>query len=319
MTSRVAGDWIRLCGRNAAAPSARRGAFLPSALAVACLVAVAPAVFQSPGAAAWLAGASDDPAWAVLKSKYEVKDTAGDVLEAKNWAGYAVASNFKDSPKPMIGGVVAEWTVPDLGKPGKTSVGLAQWIGIGGLLRDDENMLQAGILAEVRGGYAQYLARIATRPGSIKLLPSLPVEPGDRMAVEINAVEGRPDTWRVVVENKTKSAKVDQNIQFHANRLTAEWVPFERPRDAGQYMLPPDLKKEIRMEKCRFFVDGTSVAVDSVPHLAAMNRCSFKGLLYVPSRDIKHDSFAIKVIPFSQPLYEQMLKNRTRYKTIEDW
>jgi hypothetical protein len=292
---------------------------LRCAVALAGLSAAALVLSQSPSAAAWLAGAADDPALAALKSKYEIKDSAGDVLEAQNWAGYAVASNFKDAPKPMISGVAAEWTVPELGKPGKTSVGLAQWVGIGGLLREDENMLQAGILAEIHAGYPQYLARITMRPGTNKMLPDVPVEPGDRMAVSINAVEGTPDTWRVVVENKTKNAKIDQNIQFHSNRLTAEWVPFERPRDAGQYMLPPDLKKEIRMEKCRFFVDGTSVAIDSVPHIAAMNRCAFKGLMYVPSRDIKNDSFAIKVIPFSQPLYEQMLKNRTPYKTIEQW
>ncbi len=276
-------------------------------------------LLSSTGALAGLGGGSDDPALKAVKTKYEIKDSVGDVLEARNWAGYAVASDFKDSPKPMIGGVSAEWTVPDMGKPGKTDVGLAQWVGIGGLLRDDQDFLQAGIRGEIRAGYVQYVARIATRPGSIKMLPDIQVDANDRIAVSISAVEGSKDSWRVIVENLTKGSKIDQNIQFHANRLTAEWVPFERPRDAGQYMLPPMLKKEIRMEKCRFLVDGTSLAIDSVPHIGAMNMCDFRGLMYVPSREIKNDSFSVKVIPLVKDLHEEMLRTRTRYKTIEQW
>ena len=288
-------------------------------LGVACLLAVAPAIFQSPGAAAWPAGASDDPAWAALKSKYDIKDTAGDILESQGWAGYAVASDFKDSPKPMIGGVAAEWVVPDLGKPTKTDVGLAQWIGVGGLLRDDGNMLQAGIRAEMRAGQPHYQVRVTLRPGSAMAAPNVPVAPGDRMAVSIHAVETSPDTWRVVVENKTKNVKLDKNIHFHTSRLTAEWVPFERLREADAFLLPPDFKKAIRMENCRFFVDGTSVAIDSVPHLGAMTADTDKGLIYTPSRDIKDDSFAIKMLPYSLPVYEQMRRIRLAYKTIEIW
>ena len=318
MTGRVVGDLNSALRRRFAGAGAR--AYWRGGIGGALLLLASPIFFlSSTGAMAWLGGGADDPAVQEVKSKYGVKDSVGDVLEASNWAGYAVASDFKDSPQPMISGVSAEWTVPDLGKPGKAEVGLAQWIGIGGLLRGDENNLQAGIRAEIRAGYAQYVARIAMRPGSIKMLPDIVVEPNDRMAVAISAVEGKEDTWRVVVENKTKNSKVDQNVEFHAKRLTAEWVPFERPRDAGQYMLPPDLKKEIRMEKCRFLSGGTSIAIDGVPHIAAMNMCAFRGLMYVPSRDIKNDSFAIKVIPLSKELHEQMLRTRTRYKTIEEW
>ncbi len=293
--------------------SGLRGGCVRSCLAVAAICCAAT------GGAIALIGAAEDPALQAVKSKYGIKDSVGDVLEAANWAGYVVASDFKESPKPMIGGVSAEWTVPDMGKPGKTAVGLAQWIGVGGLLRDDENMLQAGTGAEIRAGYVQYVARIAMRPGSVMLLPDIVLEANDRVAVAISAVEGSNDTWRVIVENLTKGSKVDRNIQFHANRLTAEWVPFERPRDAGEYMLPPELKKEIRMEKCRFLVDGNSIAIDSVPHIAAMNMCRFRGLMYVPSRDIKNDTFAVKAIPLSQELHEQLLRTRTRYKTIEQW
>ena len=318
MTGSVVGNLGRAARRSFAMVSAR--AFGPVGIGGALLLLAGPVLFLgSTGALAWLGGGADDPALQEVKSKYGVKDSVGDVLEASNWAGYAVASDFKDSPQPMISGVSAEWTVPDLGKPGKTEVGLSQWIGIGGLLRGDENNLQAGIRAEIRAGYAQYVARIAMRPGSIKMLPDIVVEPNDLMAVAISAVQGKQDTWRVVVENKTKNSKVDQTVEFHANCLTAEWVPFERPRDLGQYMLPPDVKKEIRMDKCRFLSAGTSIAIDSVPHIAAMNMCPFKGLMYVPSRDIKHDSFGIKVIPLSKELHEQMLRTRTRYKTIEEW
>ena len=315
MTGRVVGDSIGTLRRGCVAMKGRRGATCG-----ALLLLFGPVLFLGSGAAiARLGGGPEDPALQEVKSKYEIKDSVGDVLEAANWAGYVVASDFKESPRPMIGGVSAEWTVPDLGKPGKTAVGLAQWIGIGGLLRDDDKMLQAGIGAEIRAGYVQYLARIATRPGSIQLLPDIVLEANDRVAVSITAVEGSKDTWRVIVEDRTKGSKVDRNIQFHANRLTAEWVPFERPRDAGQYMLPPALKKEIRMEQCRFLVDGTSISIDSVPHIAAMNMCPFRGLMYVPSRDIKNDTFTIKAMPLSQELHEQMLRTRTRYKTLEQW
>jgi hypothetical protein len=319
MTSKVGSDWTGVLRRRfreaASARACRRGG-----IGGALLMLAGPAlILSSTGAMAWLGGGPEDSALQEVKRKYGVRDSVGDVLEASNWAGYAVASDFKDTPQPMIAGVSAEWTVPDLGKPGKTDVGLAQWVGIGGLLRDDDANLQAGIRGEIRAGYVQYFARIAMRPGSIKLLPDIQVDANDRMAVAITAVEDKQDTWRVVVENKTKGSKVDQNIAFHANRLTAEWVPFERPRDAGQFMLPPELKKEIRMEKCRFFADRTSIAIDSVPHLAAMNMCAFRGLMYVPSRDIKDDSFAIKIIPLSKELHEQMLRTRTRYKTIEQW
>jgi hypothetical protein len=73
------------------------------------------------------------------------------------------------------------------------------------------------------------------------------------------------------------------------------------------------------MDKCRFVSEGTSIAIDSVPHIGAMNMCAFRGLMYIPSKELKNDSFAVKIVPLSTELHEQLLRTRTRYKTIEQW
>jgi hypothetical protein len=265
-------------------------------------------------------GGGDLPELKAIRAKYAIKDSVGDVLEARNWAGYAVASDFKDSPKPFVSGVSAEWTVPDLGKPGKTDVSISQWIGMGGLLRGDDNTIRVGVLSEIRAGYNQVLARIIMQPGTTKLLADVVVEGGDRVSASIAAVPDAADTWRVIFENKTKHTKFDQNLKFVSGRLTAEWVPFELPREGSGYANPPEMTKlKVGMEKCRLNVDGVSLSIDSVPHIAAMNTLQYKGLMFTPSHDIKDDAFSIKVIPFGQELHYQMMRNRTRYKTIEQW
>ena len=251
-----------------------------------------------------------------VRQKNGVMNTIGDVHEVRNWAGYIVGSDFKDAPKPILSGVSGEWNVASVGTKSKTDVGLAQWVGIGGIVHGDDTLISVGTSGQLSAGYEQYVVKLTTRPGGAKILSDVSVNAGDVIWASISQVAGSEKNWRVQVIDRTSGATYDKLVEYESSKLTAQWVAYTSRVEGAGSQAAPDFK-ELRMQKCYFQVDGTTFPVDGFPHLVVFSRDAFKGLIYVPSRDVKNASFGVKAYPYTEQFYTQLLKTRTPYKTLD--
>jgi hypothetical protein len=144
-----------------------------------------------------------------------------------NWAGYVQGALEKNT---TFHSVSATWIVPTatphrLGEAEYSS----SWIGIGGGCVDaacsigDDTLIQAGIGHDVDAtGAADYYAWWETIPAPL-VRTTLPVRPGDRVAVSIS--EGRvPELWTIVIANRSTDSQFTITLPYPSSYLTAEWV-----------------------------------------------------------------------------------------------
>jgi hypothetical protein len=144
-----------------------------------------------------------------------------------NWAGYVQGALEKNT---TFHSVSATWIVPTATprQPGEAEYS-SSWIGIGGGCVDaacsigDDTLIQAGIGHDIDAtGAADYYAWWETIPAPL-VRTTLPVRPGDRIAVSIS--EGRvPELWTILIANRSTGSKFTITLPYPSTYATAEWV-----------------------------------------------------------------------------------------------
>jgi peptidase A4-like protein len=144
-----------------------------------------------------------------------------------NWAGYVQGALEKNT---TFHSVSARWIVPTATprRPGEAEYS-SSWIGIGGGCVDaacsigDGTLIQAGIGHDIdETGAADYYAWWETIPAPL-VRTTLPVRPGDRIAVSIS--EGRvPELWTILIANRSTGSKFTITLPYPSSYATAEWV-----------------------------------------------------------------------------------------------
>jgi len=139
-----------------------------------------------------------------------------------NWSGY-VATN----PTPYTS-VSASWTVPAVSATSPPAYS-AVWVGIGGVDRSSNRVLQAGTEQDaLSNGTATYYAwhEVYPRPSAFVAY----ISPGDSITVTISQVPSNATAWRIlIVRNSATILDLTVNTRINlASEATAEFV-VERP------------------------------------------------------------------------------------------
>jgi archaellum component FlaF (FlaF/FlaG flagellin family) len=139
-----------------------------------------------------------------------------------NWSGYVATD-----PYPYTS-VSASWTVPSVSAT-FPPVYSAVWVGIGGVDRNSNRLLQAGTEQDVlSNGTASYYAWHEVYPRPSVLVTY--ISPGDSITVTISKVPGNVSAWRImIVRNSGTILNLTINTRTNlASEATAEFI-VERP------------------------------------------------------------------------------------------
>jgi len=139
-----------------------------------------------------------------------------------NWSGYVATG-----PNPYTS-VSASWTVPSVSATFPPAYS-AVWVGIGGVDRNSNRLLQAGTEQDVlSNGTASYYAwhEVYPRPS----MPVAHISPGDSITVTISQVLANASAWRIlIVRNSGTILNLTVNTRINlASQATAEFI-VERP------------------------------------------------------------------------------------------
>lgn len=146
------------------------------------------------------------------------------VSVARNWAGYAVATNFL-TPQPNVQGVSASWNVPTVENTG-TNAYSSVWIGVGGQF--DKTLIQVGTEQDYTNGAAQYSAWYEMLPSNSVSISSMHVSPGDQMSASISLVDSNTNLWFISMQDLSTHESFQSNFTYSSEKLSAEWI-VERP------------------------------------------------------------------------------------------
>jgi hypothetical protein len=145
-------------------------------------------------------------------------------LVSLDWAGYVVVSD-SENPQPLVTGVNASWTVPQVTASQQNSFS-ATWIGIGGHL--DNTLIQVGTEQDCVNSGRTYSAWYELVPRDVVTISTISVSPEDRMTASISLVDSGTSTWSVEIEDNTTGQTFKNNFFYDSSRLSAEWI-VERP------------------------------------------------------------------------------------------
>ena len=161
-----------------------------------------------------------------------------------NWAGYVQGALEKNTTFHSIS---AAWIVPTATphRAGEAEYS-SSWIGIGGGCVDaacsitDDTLIQAGIGHDIdAAGKADYYAWWETIPAPL-VRTTLPVRPGDRVAVKISE-DRLAEIWTIEIANRSTGASFTITLPYPSSYATAEWV-IETPvviTDTGGIQVGP--------------------------------------------------------------------------------
>lgn len=141
-----------------------------------------------------------------------------------NWSGY-VASSDPLFPQPVATNVNGSWIVPQVSDTIENTYSAA-WIGIGGQL--DNTLIQAGTHHQSINGNLMYIPWYELWPADAIAIPNVTVSPGDKIVASIDLIDSDTNLWSIMLQDVTKGQTFQQNFNYNASRLTAEWV-MERP------------------------------------------------------------------------------------------
>lgn len=152
------------------------------------------------------------------------------VSVAGNWAGYVAGSNLF-FPQPSVSAVSASWTVPTVTGSGSNSNQYSSaWVGIGGQF--DSSLIQVGTEHDIINGAPSYSAWYEMLPATLVTINSMHLSPGDQMQASVNLADANSNTWTITIKDSTTGQSFQQNFQYTAGKLSADWI-VERPSLGG--------------------------------------------------------------------------------------
>jgi len=179
---------------------------------------------------------------------------------ASNWSGY-VAATSGDDPQQAISGAKGSFSVPLLSKatPGMVAI----WIGVGGILKRDKQLIQAGVDVNSASGTIEYYAWYELYPDPQTKIP-VTIHGGDKVTVTVQSVAGL-NQWKIALNNLITGENYTTTVTYKASMLSAEWIveaPVLCTWSCNQAGLP-DFEK-IQFEKSQVAIGGQELAISKV-------------------------------------------------------
>lgn len=140
---------------------------------------------------------------------------------ASNWSGYAITGSTYNQ---MSG----QWTVPSV-KASSGNTYSSSWIGIDGF--NNSNLIQTGTEQDYVNGHAQYDAWWEILPAAETVIPSMVVEPGDKMSASIQNQGG--GQWKITLTDVTENETFSTTQSYSGPGTSAEWIQ-EAPEVGGR-------------------------------------------------------------------------------------
>jgi hypothetical protein len=121
-------------------------------------------------------------------------------------------------------GIRAHWTEPAV--TGKKGAEEFVWIGIGGWNQTENNIIQAGTFAYFPSGGGRnegvWYERVPQNPEA--QFPLVPVGPGDHISSTITLLSGKPNRWRMTVDDTTTGATWAITVRFKSMEAYPSFV-----------------------------------------------------------------------------------------------
>jgi len=154
--------------------------------------------------------------------------------QSSNWSGYALSGTSSGLPcVPSTGvtytSVTATWTVPKVSISSRGSSYSAVWTGIDGFT--NSNLIQAGTEQDVLSGTPHYDAWWEILPAAETVIPSVPVNPGDSITVNIHQASG--STWSISLTDNSTGKNFTTSQSYSGSGTSAEWI-VEAPQVGGR-------------------------------------------------------------------------------------
>jgi hypothetical protein len=145
-------------------------------------------------------------------------------LVSIDWSGYVAVSDSHD-PQPLIAGVSAYWTVPEV-TPSLRDSYSAAWVGIGGYY--DNTLIQVGTEQDSQNGAGAYSAWYELLPGDAVKIRTISVSPRDKITASINLFDSNQSIWTIRIKDTNNGQTFTEKFSYDSSRLSAEWI-VERP------------------------------------------------------------------------------------------
>ena len=146
------------------------------------------------------------------------------VSRAINWAGYVVSSDLQN-PQPVITGISASWTIPNITISGSDTFSAA-WIGVGGQF--DHTLIQCGTEQDSINGQTEFFAWYELLPRTSIVIRGITPSAGDQMTASIQLVDPTLSEWTINVTDVTNGQTFQIPVIYSSSQLSAEWI-MERP------------------------------------------------------------------------------------------
>jgi len=143
-------------------------------------------------------------------------------LRVSQWSGYMIAP---DSQSPLVTGVSASWTVPQV-KPSENNTFSGVWVGIGGY--GEDTLIQTGTEQEYIEGRVSYYAWYELLPAHLVRIPSLHVRSGDLITASVSLVSQNANRWSIEINDVTRGEQFKKVVVYNSSMQSAEWI-VERP------------------------------------------------------------------------------------------
>jgi|GEM_PF-2850463 hypothetical protein len=209
-------------------------------------------------------------------------------LVSKNWAGYIATVN-----QPIISGVKAEWTVPEIRK-GKEGAGLVQWVGIGSAKSGDQMQLVTEEIIDK--GNASYYAAIDLQPDYVVKLVGFPLKPLDQVEAKILLFPGTNNKWLLQITNLTQKIEIQRVHTYDSSRLWGEFIGVEATQlNHSSYQELADFK-EISIRNCVVTIDNKPITINMLPNTAVVMVDRKSHLRYTPVR-MRTDTTSFTIVP----------------------
>jgi hypothetical protein len=153
-------------------------------------------------------------------------------MVSQDWSGY-VAFSDSQNPQPLVTGISASWTVPEVAASRGDSYSAA-WIGVGGYI-GDETLIQVGTEQDSQNGagaYSVWYELLHSSNSNVVTISTMNVSPGDEMTASINLIDSNLSIWTVEIADITNGHSFRHDFQYGSSRLSAEWI-VERPTING--------------------------------------------------------------------------------------
>jgi hypothetical protein len=209
-----------------------------------------------------------------------------------NWSGYIATA-----PTPFTS-VSATWTVPSV--TGSTTAFSSAWVGIGGVYRNSNKLIQAGTEQDIISGTPVYTVWYEVYPKPPVTVGT--ISSGDSVTVSISENSGNPPSWHIKItavnDNNEPIVSLSQDIDVKAKtnfaaEATAEFI-VERPLlVVGHQIAPLAEFSSVTFSGCTTSQDGLSSLDQALAVTMTSDGTSTGTTLASPDNSLSGDSFTI--------------------------